>query len=131
MLKHTTSVTVASLALLTLTSCGGSERSDAPSTVEAPRYTVIKETDRVVELLLEGATAEIATAAIWDWIDKGVGDREVFTIQVVRDREAGAVVCRGEYYISKHHQEFYSGKFVDNKGVWPRTLIDCPDPAGP
>lgn len=115
---------------IALVGCSSSDSStDDSSKAAVPEYTVIKDTDRAVELLVEDATKDSATAAIGDWIDTKVGDRKSVGVQVVRSKGAGTIVCRGEYYADEATATVQTGGRI-KADEWPHTEIDCPDPAG-
>ncbi|MFD9445497.1 hypothetical protein ACFWBR_42370 [Streptomyces sp. NPDC060006] len=126
-----TAAAITTLLAATLLGCtsddstkGGTAVNDVP-----PAYSVIKETDRLAELLVRDATTDSATAAVNDWIDKHAGDRKAITVQVVRTKAAGTIVCRGEYYADEATAELQTGGRI-TADKWPHTEITCPDPGG-
>ncbi|GEC02968.1 hypothetical protein SSP24_06230 [Streptomyces spinoverrucosus] len=125
----------AATALLAAALVGCSSDTDdasgnaATPKTEVPAYSVIKNTDRAVELLVENATANSATAAIQDWIGSNAGDRKALSVQVVRTKDAGTIVCRAEYYADEATANVQTGGRI-TADEWPHTEIDCPDPGG-
>lgn len=127
----------ATLILLALSGCSGSggENSDIepavadkPSVAAAPPpYTVVEDTERSAQLLVADATKDSATAAIYDWIRKNVGDRKSATVQVVRTKGADTAVCTGEYYADEKTATLTTGGRV-TADSWPHTAVECPDP---
>lgn len=127
-----TASVIAALLALAVTGCGGSDdagtdKASPPAAV--PKYTVIKDTNSLAELLVENATTDSATAAIQDWLDKNAGGRDALNVQVVRSKDAGTIVCRAEYYADEQTAQVRSGGRVTSD-KWPHTEFDCPDPAG-
>lgn len=115
---------------VTLVGCSSSDSNTGDSSkAAAPRYTVIKDTNRAVELLVEDATKDSATAALEDWIDTKVGDRKSVSVQVVRNKDAGTIVCRAEYYADEETANVQTGGRI-KAAEWPHTEVECPDPAG-
>ncbi|TFE42491.1 hypothetical protein E3E14_25235 [Streptomyces sp. ICN441] len=116
--------------LLGLTACGGTDEPTSSPDTKPPAYTTLKDSSRLAELLVADATKGSATAAIHDWIAKNAGDRKAFTVQVVRTKDAGAIVCRAEYYADEQTAKVQTGGRV-TADQWPHTDLECPDPAGP
>ncbi|MGW5852099.1 hypothetical protein ACWFQ8_29835 [Streptomyces sp. NPDC055254] len=133
MRTHRTVTLLAAAGILALTGCADPDTDHAVTSDEGkkpPAYTVIKDTDKLGELLIPDATKDSATAALHDWIGKNIRDRKTFTAQVVRTKDAGAIVCRATYYADEKTAELRSNGTVKS-GSWPHTTMECPDPAAP
>ncbi|MFE6025552.1 hypothetical protein [Streptomyces niveus] len=130
-MRPTYATAVSALLLAALTACGGSDEGDANDKPKdaPPPYTVVKEKGRSVDLLVEEATKDSATAAIHDWIDKSIGDRKYASVAVVRSKDAGTIVCRAEYVADEQTAEVQTGGRI-TASDWPHTELDCPDPGG-
>ncbi|GGT43439.1 hypothetical protein [Streptomyces purpureus] len=123
----------AAAALIALTGCSDPDADHAGMSDEGttpPPYTVIKDTNKLGELLVPNATKDSATAALNDWIGRNIRDRDTFTAQVVRTRDAGTIVCRATYYADQKTADVHTNGTVTS-GSWPHTTMECPDPTAP
>lgn len=114
-------------ACVVLAGCGATE-AEEPDYGPVPEYTELSRGPN--ELLVPDATTDSATAAIYDWLDQNTEGEEVVAVQVVREADAGTVVCRGEWAVSEEAAELRMGGRLESE-TWPAVLIACPDPMGP
>lgn len=110
----------------------GCSSTEAEEPVEdygpVPEYTELNRGPN--ELLVPDATTDSATAAIYDWLDRNTDGEEVVHVQVVREPDAGTIVCRGEWAASEEVAELRMGGRLESD-TWPAVLLSCPDPQGP